>query len=158
MSIGIPGNQAAALSQTASMSSTTSAASAADLGIESQDFKTAPGVELDQHKSVLVGSVLDLFAGKPSLKKLQLWADDAKFSDPLAKAEGRKQFEAQWYGLKAAFSEIVRLSLPNYVPFPSSPPSHSPNNSYTNTSNSGTTPRRSQRRRKPHLPRPEDKI
>ena len=36
--------------------------------------------------------------------------DDATFSDPLTKAEGRKQYEAQWYGLKAAFSEIEQLS------------------------------------------------
>jgi len=43
------------------------------------------------------------------LKKLQLWNDDATFNDPLTKAEGRKQFEAQWYGLKAAFSEIEQL-------------------------------------------------
>jgi hypothetical protein len=50
-----------------------------------------------------------LFAGKPTLKKLQLWTDDATFADPLTKAEGRKQYEAQWYGLKAAFSEIEQL-------------------------------------------------
>jgi hypothetical protein len=60
MSTGIPSNQAAALSQTATMSSTSSAASAADLGIESQDIKTAPGVDLDKRKTVLVGSVLDV--------------------------------------------------------------------------------------------------
>ena len=50
-----------------------------------------------------------LFAGRPSLKKLQLWDDDAVFEDPLTKAVGRKQFEPQWYGLAAAFSEIERL-------------------------------------------------
>lgn len=54
-----------------------------------------------------------LFAGKPTLKKLALWTDDATFNDPLTKAEGRKQYSAQWYGLAAAFSEIVRPSLPN---------------------------------------------
>jgi hypothetical protein len=53
--------------------------------------------------------VKQLFAGKPTLKKLQLWTDDATFADPLTKAEGRKQYEAQWYGLKAAFSKIERL-------------------------------------------------
>ena len=50
-----------------------------------------------------------LFAGRPSLKKLQLWADDATFEDPITKAVGRKQYEPQWYGLQAAFSEIERL-------------------------------------------------
>ena len=50
-----------------------------------------------------------LFAGRPSLKKLQLWTDDAKFQDNITHAEGRKQYEAQWYGLQTAFSEIERL-------------------------------------------------
>lgn len=61
------------------------------------------------------------------MKKLQLWADDGVFEDPITKAVGRKQFEPQWvrnitrlespsliqrliqYGLQAAFSEIERL-------------------------------------------------
>lgn len=106
---------------------------------------------LDETQKTLVGSVLDvrnryirnfsgetdtlpkLFAGKPSLKKLRLWHDEATFEDPLTKAVGRKQFEPQWvcvefsflksetsvwnlersnykqYGLQAAFSEIERL-------------------------------------------------
>lgn len=50
-----------------------------------------------------------LFAGRPSLKKLQLWDDNGTFEDPLTRAEGRKQYEPQWYGLQAAFSEIERL-------------------------------------------------
>jgi hypothetical protein len=72
-----------------------------------------------------------LFKGLPSLQKLQLWTvrllpsskssynqakipccpqDEATFSDPITKAEGRKQYSAQWYGLRAAFSEIEQLS------------------------------------------------
>ena len=31
------------------------------------------------------------------------------FEDPITKAEGRAQFEPQWYGLQTAFSEIERL-------------------------------------------------
>jgi len=66
-----------------------------------------------------------LFGGRPSLKKLQLWTvsqpispmhairshtqDNATFNDPLTIAEGRKQYQAQWYGLQAAFSEIEQL-------------------------------------------------
>ena len=68
-----------------------------------------------------MGSVLDLFAGRPSLKKLGLWADEASFNDNITLAQGRKQFEAQWYGLQSAFSEIVRFVpflLLNMVPFP----------------------------------------
>ena len=37
-----------------------------------------------------------LFAGRPSLKKLQLWADDASFEDPITLAKGRKHYEPQW--------------------------------------------------------------
>ncbi|KAA6414394.1 MAG: hypothetical protein FRX48_01143 [Lasallia pustulata] len=81
-----------------------------DLGIENTNINTAPGVSLDEHQKTIVGSVLDLFAGRPSLKKLRLWADDGVFEDPITKAEGRKQYEPQWYGLQTAFSEIERLS------------------------------------------------
>ena len=68
-------------------------------------------VSLSPPQQLLACSVLDLFAGHPSKRKLTLWADDASFHDPLTNATGRKQFEAQWYGLKAAFSEIERLGL-----------------------------------------------
>merc|ERR1711988_1351579 len=81
-----------------------------ELKIESQNIKTAPGVELSAQQQTLVGSVLDLFAGRPSLPKLGLWKDDAEFTDPLTIAKGREKYEAQWYGLQAVFSEIERLS------------------------------------------------
>ena len=45
-----------------------------------------------------MGSVLDLFAGRPSLPKLRLWADDATFEDNITVSKGRKQYEAQWVG------------------------------------------------------------
>ena len=77
---------------------------------ENTNIKTAPGAELTSEQKTLVGSVLDLFAGRPSLAKLQLWKDDGEFVDPLTIARGRKQYEAQWYGLQTAFSEIERLS------------------------------------------------
>ncbi|KAI4258981.1 MAG: hypothetical protein LQ352_000977 [Teloschistes flavicans] len=84
-------------------------AAGSDLGIENTNIKTATGVTLDEHQKTLVGSVLDLFAGRPSLNKLALWDDDGVFEDPITIATGRKQFEPQWYGLQAAFSEIERL-------------------------------------------------
>ncbi|KAG4410601.1 hypothetical protein IFR04_016266, partial [Cadophora malorum] len=79
---------------------------AASYGITSTDLKTAAGVELSPRQRVLVGGVLDLFKGLPTHKKMSLWTDTATFADPLTKAQGRKQYEAQWWGLKAAFSEI----------------------------------------------------
>nr|POF18077.1 hypothetical protein CFP56_13488 [Quercus suber] len=81
-----------------------------ELKIENSNVQSAAGVTLDDQQKTVVGSVLDLFAGRPSLAKLQLWADDATFSDPLTVAKGRSQYEAQWYGLQAAFSEIERLN------------------------------------------------
>ncbi|ETN41949.1 uncharacterized protein HMPREF1541_03888 [Cyphellophora europaea CBS 101466] len=68
-------------------------------------------ITLSEPQQLLTASVLDLFAGHPSKRKLTLWTDDASFHDPLTNATGRKEFEAQWYGLKAAFSEIERLGL-----------------------------------------------
>jgi len=64
--------------------------------------------DLSQRQSLLVASVLDLFAGHPSKRKLTLWTDDASFHDPLTIAQGRKQYEAQWYGLKATMSAITQ--------------------------------------------------
>lgn len=80
-----------------------------ELKIESTNIKTAPGAELSDQQKTLVGSVLDLFAGRPSLAKLGLWKDDAEFTDPLTVAKGREKYEAQWYGLQSVFSEIERL-------------------------------------------------
>ena len=40
---------------------------------------------------------------------MRLWEDDATFEDPITRAVGRKQYEPQWYGLQAVFSEIERL-------------------------------------------------
>lgn len=68
-----------------------------ELRIENTNINTAPGVELSSHQKTLVGSVLDLFAGRPSLAKLDLWKDDGVFKDPITTAQGRKQFAPQWY-------------------------------------------------------------
>ncbi|EME85129.1 uncharacterized protein MYCFIDRAFT_187841 [Pseudocercospora fijiensis CIRAD86] len=83
--------------------------SSGDLKLENTNIKTSSGVTLTPTQKTLVSSILDLFAGRPSLAKLQLWTDDATFEDPLTVATGRKQFEPQWYGLQTAFSEIERL-------------------------------------------------
>ncbi|KAJ6283234.1 SnoaL-2 domain-containing protein [Bipolaris maydis] len=87
----------------------TMATSASNINIETKDVQTAPGVTLSDSQKTVVRSVLDLFAGRPSLRKLSLWRDDATFVDPLTIAQGRSKYAAQWYGLKAAFSEIERL-------------------------------------------------
>lgn len=83
--------------------------SASSPSIENTDIKHASNVNLTTDQKTLVGSVLDLFSGHPSKSKLVLWKDDATFEDPLTVAKGREKFEAQWYGLSAAFSEITPL-------------------------------------------------
>lgn len=81
-----------------------------NLNIEAKHVQTAPGVKLSEQQETIVGSILDLFAGRPSLPKLALWRDDATFTDPLTIATGRDKYAAQWYGLEQAFSEIERLN------------------------------------------------
>ena len=83
----------------------------AKYGVETTDVPANPGVSLSPAQKLVTGCVLDLFAGRPTKRKLTLWAEDASFHDPLTNAHGRKQYEAQWYGLKAAFSEIERLGV-----------------------------------------------
>ncbi|OSS50816.1 hypothetical protein B5807_04390 [Epicoccum nigrum] len=78
------------------------------LKIENTNIETAPGVSLSSQQQTVVGSILDLFAGRPSLQKLALWRDDATFEDPITIAQGREKYQAQWYGLQSAFSEIER--------------------------------------------------
>ncbi|KAF2130654.1 hypothetical protein P153DRAFT_375357 [Dothidotthia symphoricarpi CBS 119687] len=77
---------------------------------EKAHIQTAPGVTLSDSQHTIVSSILDLFAGSPSLPKLALWRDDATFADNLTVAEGRERYSAQWYGLKQVFSEIDQLS------------------------------------------------
>lgn len=103
--------------------------SSSNIKIENTNPTTAPGVELSSQQKTLVGCVLDLFQGKPSKEKLQLWTDEATFEDPITVATGRKKYEPQWvramrllnmglcvlirvaqYGLQQAFSEIDRIS------------------------------------------------
>lgn len=84
--------------------------SSSNLNIETKDINTASGIKLSDEQHTIVGSVLDLFAGRPSLSKLALWRDDATFTDPLTIATGRERYAAQWYGLQSAFSEIERLN------------------------------------------------
>ncbi|KAI8935427.1 hypothetical protein NX059_008005 [Plenodomus lindquistii] len=79
------------------------------LNIESKNIQTSPSVKLSEEQRTIVGSVLDLFAGRPSLPKLALWRDDATFTDNITIATGRERYSAQWYGLQTAFSEIERL-------------------------------------------------
>ncbi|RSL95328.1 hypothetical protein CDV31_013931 [Fusarium ambrosium] len=77
------------------------------IGITNTDIRKAAGVQLTPHQEVLIGSVLDLFEGHPSLRHLSLWTPTATFHDPITNAIGFDKFAAQWYGLVALFSPIT---------------------------------------------------
>ncbi|OTA99607.1 hypothetical protein M426DRAFT_269040 [Hypoxylon sp. CI-4A] len=74
--------------------------------VKNVQVNEASGVRLSSQQKLLVGSVLDLFEGNPTLKHLSLWSQQATFKDPLTIASGHKQFAAQWYGLAALFHPI----------------------------------------------------
>lgn len=80
------------------------------VGVKHTSINQAPGVNLSPHQKLVVGSVLDLFEGHPTLRHLDLWSRDATFADPLTVAEGYDRFAAQWYGLPAVFSPINLVS------------------------------------------------
>lgn len=80
------------------------------IGVKNTTVNSAAGVNLTSHQKLLVGSVLDLFEGKPTLKHLSLWDRNATFADPLTDAVGYDRFAAQWYGLPAVFGRIQLLS------------------------------------------------
>ncbi|KAI1212129.1 uncharacterized protein F4807DRAFT_458332 [Annulohypoxylon truncatum] len=84
----------------------TKSASFESIGVRNTRVNEAPGVKLSSDQKLLVGSVLDLFEGNPTLKHLSLWSPDATFTDPITVASGYKKFAAQWYGLPALFNPI----------------------------------------------------
>lgn len=74
--------------------------------VKNTSINQGAGVNLSSQQKLLVGSVLDLFEGRPSLRHLNLWKPDATFTDPLTVAEGFDRYAAQWYGLPTIFSPI----------------------------------------------------
>ncbi|KAK6204059.1 hypothetical protein LQW54_008520 [Pestalotiopsis sp. IQ-011] len=101
MASGVP-SESAKIQQQANASS----ASFASHGIRNTNINAAAGVDLSDQQRVLVGSVLDLFEGNPTLKHLSLWSKTATFADNITVAAGYDKFAAQWYGLPAVFSPI----------------------------------------------------
>ncbi|KAK8109477.1 hypothetical protein PG999_007614 [Apiospora kogelbergensis] len=74
--------------------------------MKNTNISEGPGVKLNDQQKLVVGSVLDLFEGNPTLKHLSLWKRDATFADPLSSAEGFDRYAAQWYGLASLFRPI----------------------------------------------------
>ncbi|TFY67778.1 hypothetical protein EVJ58_g1405 [Rhodofomes roseus] len=78
--------------------------------ITNASVDVAPGVTIDDHRRTLVGVVLDLFQGKPSLYKMDFFAEDAVYEDPVAKSVGRTSIAGQFYGLPELFRSSVTKS------------------------------------------------
>ncbi|KAF6829612.1 hypothetical protein CMUS01_08100 [Colletotrichum musicola] len=76
------------------------------IGVKNTDIVQKSGVSLSQTQKVLVGSILDLFEGNPTLKHLSLWSKNATFQDNITVAVGFDKYAAQWYGLPALFDPI----------------------------------------------------
>ncbi|ETS81684.1 hypothetical protein PFICI_06686 [Pestalotiopsis fici W106-1] len=101
MASGVP-SESAKIQEQANASSATFASH----NIRNTNINTAPGVDLSDQQKVLVGSILDLFEGNPTLKHLSLWSKTATFADNITIATGYDKFAAQWYGLPAVFKPI----------------------------------------------------
>ncbi|KAJ0123885.1 hypothetical protein J7T55_012356 [Diaporthe amygdali] len=82
------------------------APSFSSIGIKRTNIESAPGVNLSEQQKVIVGSVLDLFEGNPTLKHFSLWNKDATFTDNITVAAGYAKYTAQFYGLPALFKPI----------------------------------------------------
>ncbi|KAI0476583.1 hypothetical protein GGR56DRAFT_694167 [Xylariaceae sp. FL0804] len=106
---GAPAKPAPA-QEKADASSSSSSPDFASHNVKNTKINMAPGVDLSGREKLVVGSVLDLFEGNPTLKHLSLWSRDATFTDPLTVAQGYDKYAAQWYGLPAVFNPIQILS------------------------------------------------
>ncbi|KAK3336312.1 hypothetical protein B0T19DRAFT_409122 [Cercophora scortea] len=108
MTTGIPSTTAKA--QQSAESKSTNGPTFDSVGVKNTNINEAAGVKLSSHQRVLVGSVLDLFAGNPTLKHLALWSPEATFTDPITISQGYPKYSAQWYGLPAVFNPINIVS------------------------------------------------
>ncbi|EJT79942.1 hypothetical protein GGTG_05024 [Gaeumannomyces tritici R3-111a-1] len=104
------GNKPSKSAQAQAAASSNPEPSFSSLGIRNSTINEAPGVQLSPHQKLVVGSVLDLFEGNPTLKHFSLWSPDAVFEDPITSAAGEAKYKAQWYGLPALFSPITLQS------------------------------------------------
>ncbi|KAM0753778.1 hypothetical protein T439DRAFT_322669 [Meredithblackwellia eburnea MCA 4105] len=73
--------------------------------------ETDHGIPLEGRRKMLVEDSLSLFQCKPSLEIFKRgWRENAVFADPLAIAQGFKQYSAQWFGMPKAFPESETLA------------------------------------------------
>jgi len=78
--------------------------------IQNTDICTLPGVNLTDLQRKQVGCVLDLFQAKPTLFKLNMFAEDGVYEDAFATANGRDEIGGQFYGLPKVTRESITRS------------------------------------------------
>ncbi|KAM6514343.1 hypothetical protein FALCPG4_015491 [Fusarium falciforme] len=76
--------------------------------IHNVNINTSPGVTLTGHERLLVGSILDLYEGKGSLKHLSLWSPQAYFTCPGGIMKGHRENVAAWYA-HATWCESIQI-------------------------------------------------
>jgi len=65
--------------------------------IHNLNINASPSVTLSAHERLLVGSILDLYEGKGSLKHLSLWSPHACLTNPGGIIKGHREQVAAWY-------------------------------------------------------------
>jgi len=78
--------------------------------IQNISIRTLPGVDLTPLQRKHVGCVLDLFQAKPTLEKLNMFAEDGVYEDAFATAKGRDEIGGQFYGLPKVTKESITRS------------------------------------------------
>ncbi|KIS68772.1 uncharacterized protein UMAG_10657 [Mycosarcoma maydis] len=73
-------------------------------------FESYPTLDPSHTTLSLVKDAMDLFSAKPSAAIFaRSWSRNATFSDPICHAVGARQYLAQWYAMRAVFSESETL-------------------------------------------------
>ncbi|KAM5362857.1 hypothetical protein ACJZ2D_012306 [Fusarium nematophilum] len=76
--------------------------------IHNTNINASPGVTLTDHARLLVGSILDLYEGKGSLKHLSLWSPQAYHTNPGGIIKGHRENVAAWYA-HATWCESIQI-------------------------------------------------
>ncbi|KAM5383800.1 hypothetical protein ACJZ2D_001789 [Fusarium nematophilum] len=70
--------------------------------IHNVNTTAAPGVALSDHERLLVGSILDLYEGRGTLRHLSLWSQHAYHANPPGIMTGHRRIVAAWYAHAAS--------------------------------------------------------
>ncbi|KAL7275992.1 hypothetical protein RUND412_001023 [Rhizina undulata] len=78
--------------------------------IETVEINVLQGLTLQGHQREVIGSVLDLFQGRPTRGKMAYWRGDAVFNGGFVKAFGRDEVLAAWQMHSKVMKDITMVS------------------------------------------------